>query len=332
MTPSAEKEKFPKETTIPCCRVCTGCKGRVFSAAGFDWFDCSECAAVQKVLTHEQYLDLNPSYDPGAFLDSAGRQHIERFLRIDEATQFLERVTRTHFGGLSDGKKRSFLDIGCGMGGYLLAAQRLGFDVLGFEPSSDHAYVAKRHLDLPVISEFFSPESVGSRSFDLIMLSHVIEHIYTPKSFLHDLIGVLKPGGVLIVITPNRNSIVAGFTGSLWPMLKPVDHVTMICAKTYSYFDLEGLADVRHTYSEFPFEFAATIAAVVKEKLRMHGTENTSQSPGSGGNRPPSLSRVSVGAQLLKGVLTVASTPAWLLALATDRRACLNTVIVRRPH
>src|SRR5882672_4440880 len=118
------------------------------------------------------------------------------------------------------------------------------------------------------------------------MLSHVIEHIYLPKRFLHELVGVLKPGGVMIVITPNRNSIVAGFTGGLWPMLKPRDHVTMICAKTYSYFDLEGLADVKHSSSEFPFEFAATIAAVLKENVRRRTTENGSPSLPGGANKP----------------------------------------------
>jgi SAM-dependent methyltransferase len=325
-----EQEKDSADRALPGCRICGNSQGRTFLAMGFQWFDCVQCGAVQKVLTHRQYLDLNPSYDPGAFLEAASQEHIERFLRVDQARHVLERAVRGRLGAFPDGRQRSFLDVGCGMGQYLLAAQRLGFEVLGFEPSAEHAHLAKTRLKLPVISDYFSAERVGGRRFDLIMLSHVIEHIYSPKKFLHELIGVLKPGGVLIVITPNRKSIVAGFTGGLWPMLKPLDHVTMICAKTYSYFDLEGVADVRHSSSEFPFEFAATIAAVLKESVRTHAAESRCTSPPSGANKPPSLNRVGAKTKLLKGVLTLASAPAWLLAMMTGRQACLNTVIVRR--
>jgi 2-polyprenyl-3-methyl-5-hydroxy-6-metoxy-1,4-benzoquinol methylase len=309
------------------CRICGAPAERSFSANGFNWLNCNGCGSVQKVLTKAQYLDLHPSYDPGAYLDSASRTQIERFLRVDDATRVLERaVPRTFTGRAPDGSTRSFLDVGCGMGAYLLAAQKLGFEVMGFEPSVDHAHVATAHLKLPVVSDYFSPERVDGRSFDLIMLSHVIEHIYSPKEFLHALVGVLKPGGILMVITPNSDSIVARVTGRLWPMLKPVDHVSMICAKTYSAFELEDLADVSHSYSEFPYEFAATVAAVLKAKMGQPAAATAATRCVA----PPPLRRLDFPAQILKGVLTAASSPAWILAVLAGKRACLNSVIVRK--
>ncbi len=161
------------------------------------------------------------------------------------------------------------------MGGYLLAAQRLGFEVLGFEPSKEHARVALKHFSLPVISEYFTPDLVENKTFDLIMLSHVIEHIFDPKSFLRDLVGVLKPGGVLIVITPNSDSIIARLTGASWPMMKPMDHVSLISAKAYDFFELNSLANIHHRYSEYRYEFAATLAAVLKAKLKGDGPHDS---------------------------------------------------------
>jgi 2-polyprenyl-3-methyl-5-hydroxy-6-metoxy-1,4-benzoquinol methylase len=314
--------------TVNTCRICRGTGGNAFSANGFDWFNCASCGTIQKILTHQQYLDLNPSYDPGAYLDSASREEIERFLRVDDATRVIKQVLGRRPADSSTAAKPSFLDVGCGMGAYLLAAQRLGFDVMGFEPSADHAYVATKHLHLKVASDYFSPQRTGGRTFDLIMLSHVLEHIYQPKQFLHDLISVLKPGGTMIVITPNSDSIVARATGTLWPMLKPVDHVTMLCAKTYSFFELENVADVRHRYSELPYEFAATVAAVLKAKVKRG---DLAEAPvRARASSPPPLRSLGLKAQLLKGLLTAASTPAWLAASATGKRACLNTVIVRK--
>jgi 2-polyprenyl-3-methyl-5-hydroxy-6-metoxy-1,4-benzoquinol methylase len=282
---------------------------------------------VQKVLTPQQYLQLSPKYDSGAYLDSASREQLERFLNIPGAVRVLERVIQRYLRSAPGVKsKRSFLDVGCGMGRYLLAAQKLGFDVTGFEPSAEHAHVATSLLKLPVLRDCFKKGLVGDQTFDLIMLSHVIEHIYAPKDFLHELISVLKPGGVLIVITPNSDSLVARMIGRSWPMLKQVDHVTILCARAYSHFELEALADMHHRYSELPYEFAATLAAAVKAKLFNQGHEPTSGPSSS----PPLLRRLGLKTELLRKLLTAASAPAWLTAVATKKRACLSSAIVRK--
>jgi SAM-dependent methyltransferase len=313
------------------CRICQNERGSRFTSNGFAWLRCDRCGVVQKVLTLQQYQALNPSYDPGAFLDAATPDQLEQFLGLADATKVIDTAMQRYMvSAAKSGGKRSFLDVGCGMGTYLLAAKRRGFDVLGFEPSTDHAYVATKHLKLPVIADYFTRERVGAQTFDLIMLSHVIEHIYSPKEFLQDLISILKPGGALIVITPNSDSLVARITGGGWPMLKPIDHVTLIAAKTYAFLGLDESVEIHHWFTEYPFEFAATLAAVVIGKLKP-GAVNAPKSPGQeGSSSPPPLRKFTARAQLLKGVLTIASAPAWLLAGMTGKRACLNTAIVRR--
>src|ERR1700676_1726206 len=197
--------------TLNRCRICSGNIGRAFTANGFSWFRCGTCRTTQKTLSRQQYQDLNPTYDPGDFLDCCSREQVEAFLDIRGATAVLSDVIDSHLGrGNADEPRRCFLDVGSGMGMYLIAAQRLGFEVLGFEPSVNHARVATQHFQLPIVNDYFTADRVAGKKFDLIVLSHVIEHIYDPKSFIHELVDVLKPGGALIVITPNNESLLAG--------------------------------------------------------------------------------------------------------------------------
>ena len=310
-----------------CCRVCARNDGKIFHVNDFTWFRCKECGTVQKVITGAQYRALNPSYDPGQYLDSRSREEIARFLDVDEKARVLKRALKKYGKVCSPQTRGRFLDVGCGMGGYMLAAQRLGFDVLGFEPSKEHARVASTTLGLPVVPHYFEAERVGQTKFDLIMLSHVIEHIFRPADFLADLIKVLRPGGVLIVATPNVRSFVARLTGRFWPMLKPLDHVTLICERAYSHFGVAEEVDIYHHSSELSYEFAATILAVAKAKLRAQVSAASSELAPS---KARVLQETNLSGRFIRGVLTFISLPALAVAVATDTQACLTSTLVRR--
>jgi SAM-dependent methyltransferase len=313
------------------CRICGSNNGQVFTANGFTWFRCRMCSSTQKLLTLEQYQALNPTYDPGAFLDSCDSKQIETFINVRGATEVLsDAIARYLISNESRGSIRSFLDVGCGMGRYLIAAQRLGFDVLGFEPSANHARVAVQHFNLPVITDYFSANRVAGKKFDLAILSHVIEHIYDPKSFIHELVGVLKPGGALIVITPNNESLLARAVGKAWPMLKPVDHVSLIGASAYEHFDLDGVAHVHHSSSEYPFEFAASALAAVKSFMVSSRRGRSTHQALPAESAAPPLRGFGVKAKILRYALSAASAPMYAAAIATRRQACLKSILVRR--
>jgi SAM-dependent methyltransferase len=313
------------------CRVCGSSSGQCFSANQFDWLRCRDCGTTQKRLTHREYLQLNPSYDPGTFLDSQSQHDVERYLDVTGGTAALSRaIARYLVRPGADGTPRSFLDVGCGMGRYMLAAQKLGFEMLGFEPSTDHARVAMRHFNLPVIQDYFSPDKVADRKFDLIMLSHVIEHIYDQRAFVQDLVSVLKPGGALIIVTPNNESLLARTTGMLWPMLKPIDHVSLIGSRAYAHFGLEGMVDVHHGTSEYPFEYVASFMSGFRSWVRSPGVPQSSNTAASAAEKPSPLRTFSVKAKVLRLALITASAPMYLAAIVTDRQACLTSVLVRK--
>ena len=311
------------------CRVCGSSEGKHFDAFGYGWRRCFMCHGIQKQITKEQYWAMNPTYDPGSYLDSKDREEIESYREGPSQSRTLSRVSQRHLGILE--LKREFLDVGCGMGAYMLAAQHLGFDVTGFEPSVDHAHIAKDVLKLPVINDYFSIKALDGKQFDLIMLSHVIEHIYNPSDLMEMLVAALKPGGVLVVVTPNSNSLIAILTGRYWVMLRPVDHVSMISADAYRHFHLPFPMDVHHSWSEYSFEFAATILASAKAWIAgRRDTKHSTAPPHSKLEAPPVLKRPNVWTKILKTALSMLSFPAYVIATLTCRRACLISVLVRR--
>jgi len=281
------------------CRICRSTHGRSFEREGFAWFNCRNCRTTQKVLSRQEYELLNPSYDPGLFLDSLGRDQIERYIQVPTASRILAHAARHMLrSAAAPFSPPLFLDIGCGMGAYLVAARRLGYDVLGFEPSKDHARLAMKHFNLPIVADYFTRAAVSGRTFDLVMLSHVIEHIYDPPAFLREVLSVLKPGGVLVILTPNNESFLARMLGKAWPMLAPVDHVSLLGPTAFGHFKLQHVNSIHHSSTEYPYETAAAAVAAIRRTIRLSRAGAEKNSGASRTQQPPLLRNPGVAGSL----------------------------------
>jgi 2-polyprenyl-3-methyl-5-hydroxy-6-metoxy-1,4-benzoquinol methylase len=94
------------------------------------------------------------------------------------------------------------LEIGCGNGLMLEKMRSRGWDVTGIE--FDPACVAQAEArGLTCYGHDLRELALPSESFDAIYMGHVIEHLYDPRSLLVECRRVLKPGGELVIITPN---------------------------------------------------------------------------------------------------------------------------------
>jgi SAM-dependent methyltransferase len=298
-------------SSIAQCRVCGSAPDSHLRAYGADYDRCGRCGTLQKRLTKAEFLALDVTYDPGVYFDGNDEAEIANRLEVPAK----EADLRKYAGG----RTGRFLDIGCGMGGYLLAARSMGYEILGFEPSENHARVATELLGLPVVGDYFSPDKVAGQRFDLIMLSHVIEHIYDPKAFLAEIRSVLAPGGILLIVTPNVDSLVARAMGSWWPMLVPADHVTLLGPRSLGWLFDEG---VRYDWStsEYGHEFASNWAAAFSRRASGKGA---AQETSNAGAKPPVMRRRTLRTQILKAALTIASLPFHLAAKGAGRQGCL---------
>lgn len=105
-------------------------------------------------------------------------------------------------------KGRRLLDIGSGPGYFLKCGKDLGWDVTGVEPSI-HAYKYSKSMGLKVVKGYFPADKTKlPGKFDVVTLSLVLEHVPDPKQFLIEAKSLLKPGGLLLILSPNEFSSV----------------------------------------------------------------------------------------------------------------------------
>jgi 2-polyprenyl-3-methyl-5-hydroxy-6-metoxy-1,4-benzoquinol methylase len=132
------------------------------------------------------------------FLDSAGR-FTGRLLdssRVQAADTF--RYFTQASGPMAG---RRVLEIGCGLGDFLMLAREAGADVLGIEMDGLYAAVAEER-GLP-IGRTHIEATTFNRRFDIVAMFHVIEHLEDPKATLTSLLPHLAPQARLFIETPN---------------------------------------------------------------------------------------------------------------------------------
>lgn len=99
-----------------------------------------------------------------------------------------------------------FLDCGCGAGSYLPHFAALGWQVSGLEFLPDKI-AAARAAGLgqdKVVQGDLQALPFASESFDILLFNEVLEHVPSDEAALAEAHRVLKPGGLLVVFSPNR--------------------------------------------------------------------------------------------------------------------------------
>jgi 2-polyprenyl-3-methyl-5-hydroxy-6-metoxy-1,4-benzoquinol methylase len=98
------------------------------------------------------------------------------------------------------GAKR-VLDLGSGNGSFTHQLRQRGFDVVGVEPDRAGVELARQWGgDFRQMSVYDSPDSLGS--FDAVVCTEVIEHLFDPGAVPRFARAVLPVGGLLVVTTP----------------------------------------------------------------------------------------------------------------------------------
>lgn len=105
---------------------------------------------------------------------------------------------------LLPGKPGRVLDCGCGDGGNARILRERGWRVEGITISPEEARLASEHCErvhLADLEQGVPAEVEGG--FDVVLLSHVMEHLRGPERLLADVRKVLAPGGIVAVGLPN---------------------------------------------------------------------------------------------------------------------------------
>ena len=163
------------------CRAC----GFVFADAGVD-----DLVALYRQLADPAYLESGDT----------------RALQMD---WLLSHILERH------PSLRRVLDVGAGIGLLVEAARRRGLNAVGLEPS--HALAAHAAAaGIPVVEGVLPHPELSSRTFDLVTLVDVIEHVSDPVALLQRCAAQVAAGGILVVVTPDVRSVPARLMGRRW--------------------------------------------------------------------------------------------------------------------
>jgi SAM-dependent methyltransferase len=116
------------------------------------------------------------------------------------------------------------LDVGCGSGVLLSKMKQLGWNVQGLDMDEKAAETARKH-SINVKIGTLDKSGFQDCIFDIVVLSHVIEHTFDPIALLNECKRVLRPGGKIIIATPNSSSLCHKLFGKNWRGLEVPRHL-----------------------------------------------------------------------------------------------------------
>lgn len=116
------------------------------------------------------------------------------------------------------------LEIGSGLGYLTYALRRRGVDAVGVDLSEDAVLAARKRFDEP--GAYHLPTGIAERhpeGVHVVVGLEIVEHVPDPVAFVREAIGYLRPGGSLLLSTPNRDAFTAE---TLWDSDTPPVHLT----------------------------------------------------------------------------------------------------------
>jgi 2-polyprenyl-3-methyl-5-hydroxy-6-metoxy-1,4-benzoquinol methylase len=158
--------------------------------------------------------------------ESSGIRPIEDIKQIQRQIDIISKRFPNNFIGKA-------LDIDCSIAYGLSLWKERGWEVLGLDPSDQCIEVSKKKLNVTVFKGFFSPELLSQeKPFDLIILSHVLEHLTLPRHVLQELRNILSDDGLIYIEVPNT--------------IKPNNTHSYFGFEHVNYFTPTSLANLSH--------------------------------------------------------------------------------------
>lgn len=262
------------------CPACTG-KGPSVLTQSPDLvlMRCGRCGLVWRFIRDLDRAKVQQLQD-GVYRETRTRAQVGMTYRM--ARDRLRTLTRFVDGG-------RLLEIGCATGEFLELAERSGFDVLGLDASGRYAlHAAGRGLN--VKHARLEDLDLEDSRFDVIAIFHLIEHVEDPGEFMARTLRLLRPTGLLFVITPNVDSATNRPFGSLHPNFRQPDHLFFYSGKTLGdLLSRAGYDVVSTTTREYPHHF---FTSVVGLPSALSGSGDVSKTYGSSGDGPRSFARL----------------------------------------
>lgn len=143
------------------------------------------------------------------------------------------------------------LDVGCGGGRFLNRMKKRGWQVEGTDFDEQATKKVTSRYGIRTHVGDLTECSLPADSFDAITLSQAIEHLYDPLATLRECLRILKPGGLLVMTTPNAQSLGAAEFGASWRGWEAPRHLHLFTVESLQQLTQRAGFDVvdANTYS-----------------------------------------------------------------------------------
>jgi len=229
--PVRRKEvRLTRDTVEEVEKVCEVCLGQDFvflfqldnlpdaDGGSGSYSQCRQCRLVR--------LDTTLAYDLTQESHVYATVHYSMF--AERLYQWIiERIEQYHAPGM-------MIDVGCSTGTLLAVAKKRGWEVLGFEVSPGLRAIAWHLHRVQVHEKFLDLQQRGIA--DVVLMSQVIQFVPDPRPYLQRSREVLKPGGLVVLATPNWNfaAPLAWMAAHLGTPMPATDHIHLYHRRLYS--------------------------------------------------------------------------------------------------
>jgi SAM-dependent methyltransferase len=195
-------------------------RNRRVSRDPFTYLRCDTCGLVRLANPPD---DLGKFY-PEAYYDLPCRQRLAEIagrdpFKIDLVRRF--------------SKVGRLLEIGPAFGVFAFQAQKAGYDVSAIEMDARCCDYLARELGISAAQSDAPQQALAAFApQDVIALWHVIEHLPDPWRLLRAAAAKLRPGGIVVIATPNPLAWQFGLMGAFWPHVDAPRHLYLLPSRT----------------------------------------------------------------------------------------------------
>jgi SAM-dependent methyltransferase len=173
-------------------------------------------------------------------------------------------------------------DVGCGSGQAMVAFKQAGYDAVGIEPDPAARAVAMNVGEVFEGTAEALPAAMSGREFDVVLLSHVLEHCIDPATALSNVKRLLAPGGTAIIEVPNNAARGLQMYGPGWFFADIPRHLQFFTENSLrKAVGFAGMQVVRVIYTGYTRQFSAEWLAAQRTIRMRTGLESSAAWVGS---------------------------------------------------
>ncbi len=230
------------------CNLCGRVDTEIYHRERLQYFDTKldftivRCRNCGLVYTNPRISQHNATYladdiPPAQQIEEHARAKAPIFTSVLQHIQRLQQNSTTKTSML---QSATLLDIGCGSGHFVAAANKAGYNACGLEPAGPFADYAQLNLGINVIKSDVTHAQIEPASFDIITAWDVIEHVADPLNMLRSCKTWLRPGGIAAFRFPSarwqkiKGVILHSLLAWQRPAFAPTIHLYFFSEQTFT--------------------------------------------------------------------------------------------------